>query len=66
MQTLTVKTRWRTQLLDVSAQVQRAVAATKIVNGICYLYAPHATAAMAINEGADPDVARDVEGALDR
>jgi secondary thiamine-phosphate synthase enzyme len=66
MQTLTVKTDWRTQLLDVSAQVQRAVAATKIADGICYLYVPHTTAAIAINECADPDVARDVEGALDR
>jgi secondary thiamine-phosphate synthase enzyme len=66
MQTLTVKTDWRTQLLDVSAQVQKAVAATKIANGICYLYVPHTTAAIAINECADPDVARDVEGALDR
>jgi secondary thiamine-phosphate synthase enzyme len=66
MQTLIVKTERRTQLLDVTAQVQKAVAAAKISKGICYLYVPHTTAGIAINECADPDVARDIEGALDR
>lgn len=66
MQTLTVKTDRRTQLVDVTRQVQSAVLATKIGNGICYLYVPHTTAAIAINEHVDPDVADDIEGALDR
>jgi len=66
MQTIVVKTERRTQLLDVTAQVQKAVAATGVASGVCYLYVPHTTAAIAINECADPDVARDVEGALDR
>lgn len=66
MQTLHVKTDRRTQLVDVTAQVQKAVAASGVVNGICYLYVPHTTAAITINECADPDVARDIEGALDR
>ena len=66
MQTVNVKTERRTQLVDVTAQVQKVVAASGVVTGICYLYVPHTTAAIAINECADPDVARDVEGALDR
>jgi len=66
MQTLIVKTDRRTQLLDVTAQVQKAVSAAKTSSGICYLYVPHTTAGIAINECADPDVARDIEGALDR
>jgi secondary thiamine-phosphate synthase enzyme len=66
MQTLHVKTERRTQLVDVTAQVQKAVAASGVGTGICYLYVPHTTAAITINECADPDVARDVEGALDR
>jgi secondary thiamine-phosphate synthase enzyme len=66
MQTITVKTDRRTQLLDVTAQVQRAVASSRIAKGICYLYVPHTTAAVTINECADPDVARDIEGMLDR
>ena len=66
MQTLNVKTDQRTQLVDVTAQVQKAVASSGVAEGICYLYVPHTTAAITINESADPDVARDVEGALDR
>lgn len=66
MQTLTIKTERRTQLLDVTAQVQKAVAAAKVASGVCYLYVPHTTAAITINECADPDVARDIEVALDR
>ena len=66
MQTILVKTDRRTQLVDVTAQVQRAISACKTVNGTCHLYVPHTTAAIAINECADPDVAHDIEGALDR
>ena len=66
MQTLTVKTERRTQLLDVTAEVQKAVSAARISKGVCYVYVPHTTAGIAINECADPDVARDIEGALDR
>jgi secondary thiamine-phosphate synthase enzyme len=66
MQTIIVRTDRRTQLLDVTAQVQVAVAAAKIEKGVCYLYVPHTTAGITINECADPDVARDVEGTLDR
>jgi secondary thiamine-phosphate synthase enzyme len=66
MQTLSVKTDRRTQLVDVTAQVQKAVAASGVVSGICYLYVPHTTAAITVNECADPDVAHDVEGTLDR
>ena len=66
MQTIIVRTDRRTQLLDVTAHVQKAVLAAKVSSGICYLYVPHTSAAVTINECADPDVARDVEGALDR
>src|ERR1700745_642881 len=66
MHTLIVKTDRRTQLLEGTGQVQKAVSMAKIANGICYMYVPHTTAGIAINECADPDVARDIEGALDR
>lgn len=66
MHTLSVKTDRRTQLVDVTAQVQKAVSASNVADGVCYLYVPHTTAAITINECADPDVARDVEGAIDR
>lgn len=66
MTTLTVRTDRRTQLLDVTAEVQRVVGASRVSAGICYLYVPHTTAGVLVNECADPDVARDLEGVLDR
>jgi thiamine phosphate synthase YjbQ (UPF0047 family) len=41
MQTLIVKTDRRTQLVDVTAQVQKVVAASGVATGVCYLYVPH-------------------------
>ena len=66
MPTLSLKTDRRTQLVEVTAQVQKVVASSGVATGICYLYVPHTTAAITINECADPDVAEDNEGALDR
>src|SRR5438128_12617273 len=66
MPTWSLKTDRRSQLVEVTAQVQKAVASSGVATGICYLYVPHTTAAITINECADPYVARDVEGALDR
>jgi secondary thiamine-phosphate synthase enzyme len=66
METLRVKTTRRTQLLDVTQAVERTVAQSGVVIGICYVYVPHTTAGVMINEHADPDVATDLEGVFDR
>jgi secondary thiamine-phosphate synthase enzyme len=66
MQTLRVRTDRRTQLVDVTTAVERAVTASGVDSGICYVYVPHTTAGVAINEHADPDVASDLEGVFDR
>jgi secondary thiamine-phosphate synthase enzyme len=66
MQTLRVKTGRRTQLVDVTAAVERVVKEAGVVNGVCYVYVPHTTAGVTINEHADPDVASDLEGVFDR
>jgi secondary thiamine-phosphate synthase enzyme len=66
METLLVKTNRRTQLVDVTEHVQRAVVQSGVTAGVCHIYVPHTTAAVLINEHADPDVARDVEATLDR
>ena len=42
------------------------MAASGVASGVCHLYVPHTTAGLVINEGDDPDVARDIEAALDR
>jgi secondary thiamine-phosphate synthase enzyme len=66
METLRVKTERRTQLVDVTGLVERAVKASGVNSGICYVYVPHTTAGVAINEHADPDVAADLGGVFDR
>jgi len=66
MITLRVKTTRRTQLVDVTAEVQKTVKESGVAAGVCYLYVPHTTAGIVINEHADPDVASDVEAALAR
>jgi secondary thiamine-phosphate synthase enzyme len=64
--TLKVRTDRRTQLLEVTEQVQDALTKSKITSGVCYVFVPHTTAAVMINECADPDVASDLEGVFDR
>jgi secondary thiamine-phosphate synthase enzyme len=66
METLRVKTKRRTQLVDVTPEVERVVAASGVTSGVCHVYVPHTTAAVTINEHADPDVATDLEGLFDR
>src|ERR1700751_3769814 len=66
METLRVKTGRRTQLVDVTRLVEQAVKASGVVSGVCYVYVPHTTAGVTINEHADPDVATDLEGVFDR
>jgi secondary thiamine-phosphate synthase enzyme len=66
METLRVKTSRRTQLLDVTEAVERVVGASGVVSGVCHVFVPHTTAAVTINEHADPDVATDLEGVFDR
>lgn len=66
MQAIRVKTTRRTELVDITDQVQRVVSALGVRLGTCFIYVPHTTAGVLINEHADPDVASDAEGAFDR
>ena len=66
MQSISVKTSRRTQLVEITKDVQRVVSALGVRAGTCFVYVPHTTAGVVINEHADPDVASDAEGALDR
>jgi secondary thiamine-phosphate synthase enzyme len=66
MDVLHVKTQRRTQFLDVTDLVRRAVEKSNVENGVCYVYVPHTTAGVTINEHFDPDVATDLEDVFDR
>lgn len=61
----TVITKDRNQMIDVTAQVETAVKETGIANGNVIVFCPHTTAAITINENADPDVIHDIIMTLD-
>jgi len=66
MQEISLETRSRVEMIDITAAVQKALREEGIPSGICLVYTPHTTAAITINENADPDVPRDILEALDR
>ncbi len=55
-----IKTNTQTQILDITIHVQKVVDESKISEGICYLFVPHTTAGITINENADPSVKSDI------
>jgi len=60
IQTFQVRTSKRTELIDITRSVQEAVQKTGVREGICILFIPHTTAAITINENADPSVPLDI------
>lgn len=58
--TLTVRTGSRTEFLDLTGQIQAAVRESGVQEGLCLLFVPHTTAAVTINENADPSVKGDI------
>jgi secondary thiamine-phosphate synthase enzyme len=65
-QVLTVATHSKTELVDITADVERAIQSENDREGLCFLYVPHTTAAITINEGADPAVKSDILLALNK
>ena len=63
---ISVRTSAHTQMIDITDEVARAVEACHVNDGICTVFVPHTTAAVTINENADPDVVSDLLLALDR
>ena len=66
MKEISIETHSRVEMIDITAAVQKAVREEKIEKSICLVYTPHTTAAITINENADPDVPRDILAALER
>jgi secondary thiamine-phosphate synthase enzyme len=63
---INVRSKSRIEFIDITEIVQEVIKETGIINGICYLYVPHTTAGITINEGADPSVQRDIQNTLSR
>ena len=65
METIQVRTRQQCEFLDITPRVQEIVKSSNVTTGVCYVFVPHTTAGITINENADPDVIRDIIGELD-
>jgi len=57
---LAVKTREKTELIDITSDINRIVQKSGVAQGLCMLYVPHTTSAVTINESADPSVKSDI------
>jgi len=66
MKEISVRSHSRFEMIDITESVQEAAREEKIHSGLALVYTPHTTAAVTINENADPDVPHDILSALDR
>ena len=61
---ISVESKKQTEFIDITREIERAVREKGISEGICYLFVPHTTAGITINENADPNVVRDIQKEL--
>lgn len=61
---LRIQTRTHSELQDITSQVQRVLADSSVQEGICYIFVPHTTAGLTLNENWDPAVRGDLVRAL--
>ena len=66
MEEILVKTRSEIEMIDITRQVQDIVQQSKVTHGICIVFVPHTTAAITINENADPAVLKDIIAELNK
>ncbi len=64
IETIHVKTRSRTEFVDITSDVKGIVKDSGVKSGVCIIYVPHTTAGVTINEGADPAVVKDILSTL--
>lgn len=65
MKTIEIRTHDRSELVDITSKVREAVRETGVTDGVAYLWSLHTTCGLTVNEGADPNVARDIVWKLD-
>lgn len=66
MKVVNVRSRRKVEFIDITSQIRRLVRESGVRNGICYIYIPHTTAGVTINENADPSVVEDIIETLNR
>lgn len=63
---ITVKTNQRSEMIDITREVQNIIDAEGASDGLCFVFVTHTTAAVTINENADPDVRRDLNAIFEK
>ena len=66
MEIVTIETTGRNQMIDITSTVRAYVKRSGIKDGVCFVFVPHTTAAVTINENADPDVVHDILSTLSK
>jgi secondary thiamine-phosphate synthase enzyme len=66
MTEINVKTVKRSEMVNITRELERCVSESGVKNGIAVVFVPHTTAGVAVSEDADPDVTRDINYALQR
>ena len=66
MERITVKTARRQEFVEITHLVEGVVRKSGVKSGICYIYAPHTTCGLTINENADPSVKADILSKLEQ
>ncbi len=61
---ISLRTSKRIEMIDITSLIRSAVSESGVKEGICVVYSPHTTAAITVNENADPSVRRDIENKL--
>ncbi|MCM8799129.1 MAG: secondary thiamine-phosphate synthase enzyme YjbQ [Candidatus Omnitrophica bacterium] len=64
MERISLRTNKRIELIDITSKVEEVVSKSKIKEGICFLFCPHTTAGLTINENYDPSVREDIAQTL--
>lgn len=66
MERISVRTNSRAELIDITDKVRKIAEGNKAKNGVCFVFCPHTTAGLTINENADPSVRKDIIGSLNK
>ena len=62
---MNIRTKVKTDFYEITSEVQGIITSSGVKDGVCYIFVPHTTAAITINEHADPDVIEDITARLD-
>jgi secondary thiamine-phosphate synthase enzyme len=64
--TISINTRARSEMIDITPKVEEELSRSGLKDGVCFLFVPHTTAGITINENADPSVVTDIQAMFDK